>query len=90
MGQKYEERMTSYFPSGQYPKHVGEYPTIVEGSSIVMLRWWDGEEWSIPYSPLDTKRSKSEYRSLPAMPELQRCIGWCGLAEKPKAKRVQR
>lgn len=73
-------KLTKWFDGSKFvPFHVGEYNASMFFDSD-LLRWWDGESWSVAYYKTEPECKKCEFR---IMKSQSIHINFRGLAVKP-------
>lgn len=80
-------RISVWFSGREFvPPHIGEYRAST--SQIVwLLRWWNGEYWSMPYSDNFSDESKRSLRRRKSTATNEQMF-FCGLVNKPKVHSI--
>lgn len=76
------EPKLSRWNSGK-PSIIGEYNASVSRHTSVR-RWWNGEDWSLPFSDSMSVQMKRKRRRIVDKKNVQWSIEWRGLAVMPK------
>jgi hypothetical protein len=83
MDQYLDHQLTGWYSSNEsYPQYIGEYNASTMKNPRI-LRWWNGVDWSAPYSvSLSNEGARRIRRSKPTVDKSP--MYFRGLKQKPK------
>ena len=76
-----DAELSQWHSPSEKPVHVGEY-NASSSKYANFKRWWNGKEWSRPYTDGDSEGYKARVRCTLSL--FQHIIYWRGLRVKPK------